>query len=98
MSHVAGSGSIPITTAVDAIVSATPCRVTGVSVANSNAAAQTTILYDNASAASGTKLVTVVTPPADTSSVFFGDEGIGAVAGVYADAGTTTVVTVQIKR
>lgn len=60
-------------------------------------ATTTAILYDNASAASGTKLLTMACAANDNGVVWFGDEGVSFINGCYCDwtAGVLTVYVAQ---
>ena len=95
MSQASMQGAIPITVTADAVVSAVPCRLIGAVLHHT--ATTTLVLYDNASAASGTAAINMRCAANDQAEVFFGDEGINCANGVYADW-TAGVATVYIKK
>lgn len=70
-------------------------RLMGASLTHT--AATTAILYDHASAASGTKLLTLGCAANDNGSPFLPIEGVEFLLGVYADynAGTLTLYIAQ---
>lgn len=82
MFNIVSSGRI----AADGIVLARPGHLHAVALAAAAGAAATLILYDNASAASGTRLLTL-TAPAGESVTFCPHAAWAASLGVYADIG-----------
>lgn len=75
------SGSIT----ADSVVCARPAVVTSVVVIGDGTNAASVILYDNASAASGKKLVTVSVDAGLVYEQFHADGGVLAANGIYAD-------------
>lgn len=79
------------------VVKAGPGRVVSVVLAG-GADASTLILYDHASAASGTELLRLSAVAAGSAAVSFGEEAILAATGIYAAlTGTAPVATVQFE-
>lgn len=70
----------------DSVVSNMPGRLHCVTVLTDGANAATVVVYDNASAASGTVLAKIIVAAADRSAVFSPhDEGIVVNNGIYLD-------------
>jgi len=79
--------------AIDAVIFAGRTRIKGVTVSVAVAGAAL-ILYDNASAASGTALLTLSTAIAGNYNVLIPGEGILATNGVFLDINGAAGVTV----
>jgi hypothetical protein len=78
----------------DAAMVPYPVRIKGAYVSVTAGGSSPIVLYDNASAASGTVLLTVgVTAPGCHTIVIPG-EGIRALNGVYCDTGSAAAVTI----
>ena len=81
--------------AADGVISAGAGKLGGVLVISDGTNAVNLIIYDNASAASGTKLaeITIGASPATgalSQGVWFGDKGLTALNGLYADVTQAT--------
>lgn len=101
MSWYAARGATPVTvTTANAAALASAGRLTALLIAPTGAVTPTVTVFDNASAASGTALATVKTQSAAPLYLFFGDEGVEALNGIYvsADSWTTLTVTAYVKR
>ena len=81
-------------TEADAAMVAYPVRVKGAYISVTTAGTDPVILYDNASAASGTVLVKLGVTAAGAHTVVIPGEGIRAVNGVYCDTGDAAAVTI----
>lgn len=99
MSVISEGGSTPKTFTTNGIAKASAGRLVALTIAPTGAVTPTVTVYDNASAASGTALVTVKTLSATPLHLFFGDAGIEAALGIYvsSDSFTTLTVTAQVK-
>lgn len=74
----------------DGVIVARPCRILSVMLDGVSA---TAIVYDNASAASGTQVARLVTPTDGGSKVWSHDEGVECLNGAYLDVtGTCNVI------
>ena len=98
----ASSGAVPISVAASAattVISAVPSRLVGVVFAPTAAVTPVVTFHDNATAASGTKLLLVQIQSLVGSQTFwFGDEGIEASAGVTVSGTFTNLpFTVYVK-
>ncbi|HYQ63559.1 hypothetical protein [Actinophytocola sp.] len=74
----------------DGAVSAVPCAFRGLSIRDASAGANTVVLYDNASAASGTVIATAQLASGEDVQISVPD-GVRCTAGLYLD--TTGAVT-----
>lgn len=96
MSHFAGQGAKSVEVTADAaVVASGPGRLVGVTL--NHTATTTIVLYDSASAATGTKLAQIRCNANDQAAVWFGDEGIEFANGIYADW-TAGVANVYYKK
>lgn len=73
----------------DSVISARPCRLMSVQVIADGTNAATAILYDNASAASGTVVAKIIVDATLTYEAFTSDCGIECSNGLYLDIGGT---------
>ena len=73
----------------DAVISARPAKIVGVQVIADGTNAATLILYDNASAASGTAANKIVVDAGATYENFYIDGGVVCNNGIYADVSGT---------
>lgn len=73
----------------DAAIYAAECKLHGLFVLTDGTNAATVVLYDNASAASGTELAKYVVPGASLSGYVHFDCPVGASKGIYADVSGT---------
>lgn len=99
MSEYAGSGAKPTTLTADGVASDRKGRFCGILINPTGAVTPTVTVYDNASAASGTKLATVKIVSGTPFFLSFGEEGVDVINGVFvaADAWTTLNATVYTK-
>ena len=81
-------------TASDAAMVAYPVRVKGAYVSVTTGGSNPVVLYDNASAASGTVLLRLGVTAAGAHTVVIPGEGIRATNGVYCDTGDAAAVTI----
>ena len=81
-------------TEADAAMVTYPVRVKGAYISVTTAGTDPVILYDNASAASGTVLLKLGVTAAGAHTVVIPGEGIRAVNGVYCDTGDAAAVTI----
>lgn len=95
MSSRSTQGAIAVEVTADAIVYAGACRLVGVTL--NHTATTTAILYDNATAASGNKVAQIRCAANDQAELWFGDEGVDCLAGIFADW-TAGVMTVYYKK
>lgn len=78
----------------DAAMVAYPTRIKGAYVSVTTGGTDPVILYDNASAASGTVLLKLGVTAAGAHTVVIPGEGIRADKGVYCDTGSAATVTI----
>lgn len=100
MSWFAGKGATPVyIDTADAAALATKGRLVALLINPTGAVTPTVTVYDNASAASGTKVVTAKIVSATPLYLWFGDEGVELANGAFvnASAWTTLNVTAYVK-
>lgn len=81
-------------TASDAALVTQPTRIKGAYVSVGTGGANPVVIYDNASAASGTVLLRIGVTAAGCHTVVIPGEGIRATNGVFCDTGSADAVTV----
>lgn len=82
MSCPANSSGLKV---ADAVICVRPCKLKSIQLLADGTNAATVVLYDNASAASGTVIAKVIVDATSTYEWFTSDAGIVCNNGIYAD-------------